>query len=375
MPSYQMLKRMALVRAFAPLLLLGMLYAASTSAASQATWHWYRGNTHTHTHFKPDTDANETADNVVEWYKGHGYQFVVITDHENLTDVGPLNAAHGEPGKFLVIQGQEITQMIRAPDAPFGRRHAHVNGIGTQRLILPIEPNPANVPMADAYVRNIAEVAKAGGLAQVNHPNLTWSVKAQDLAKLNRPFLIEVWNAFSTSNNLGGVDEQGHSAPSTEALWDQLLSAGQVVWGTASDDSHTYHQFDDPSAPNPGRGWVVVRASELSSTSVTEALRHGDFYASTGIHIVDYEASVRRITIRIERLPEWSPSLPPSTRYETRFIGKGGRVLATVPGLEPAYQIKGNEGYVRASIIDSDGRRAWTQPIFLDHRLEKTERE
>jgi hypothetical protein len=62
----------------------------------------------------------------------------------------------------------------------------------------------------------------------------------------------------------------------------------------------------------------------------------------------------------------------PSTRYDTRFIGKDGRVLATVSGLRPSYRIKGDEGYVRASIIDSDGRRAWTQPVFLDHRLKET---
>ena len=29
-----------------------------------------------------------------------------------------------------------------------------------------------------------------------------------------------------------------------------------------------------------------------------------------------------------------------------------------------AYEIKGNEGYVRARITDSAGARAWTQPIF-----------
>src|SRR6185312_49091 len=146
------------VTAFMSVLLLCANCMTRAATADEATWQWYRGNTHTHTRFKPDTDANETADNVVRWFKGHGYQFLVITDHENLTDVSPLNASQGEPGKFLVIQGQEITQMIQAPEVPGGRRHAHVNGIGTQHLILPIEPNPASVTMAKAYARNLGEV-------------------------------------------------------------------------------------------------------------------------------------------------------------------------------------------------------------------------
>jgi hypothetical protein len=48
----------------------------------------------------------------------------------------------------------------------------------------------------------------------------------------------------------------------------------------------------------------------------------------------------------------------------TRFIGADGRVLAEVPGRSPGYRPKGNEKYVRASIVDSDGRRGWTQPVF-----------
>jgi hypothetical protein len=50
-------------------------------------------------------------------------------------------------------------------------------------------------------------------------------------------------------------------------------------------------------------------------------------------------------------------------RFLTEFIGSGGRVLAQVRGPSAAYAIKGNEGYVRARVTDSNGRRAWTQPV------------
>ena len=66
---------------------------------------WYRGNTHTHTRFVSESDANETPENVDCWFKSHGYQFVVITDHEHLTDAGPLTAANATPGECLLVQG------------------------------------------------------------------------------------------------------------------------------------------------------------------------------------------------------------------------------------------------------------------------------
>ena len=34
-------------------------------------------------------------------------------------------------------------------------------------------------------------------------------------------------------------------------------------------------------------------------------------------------------------------------------------------GLRASYDIRGNEGYVRARVLGSDGSRAWTQPIFV----------
>ena len=51
-------------------------------------------------------------------------------------------------------------------------------------------------------------------------------------------------------------------------------------------------------------------------------------------------------------------------RYRIHFIGSGGRVLQETPGLTATYTIRGNEKYVRAKVIDSNGLCAWTQPAF-----------
>ena len=65
----------------------------TTRAAAQTpALRWFKGNTHTHT---LNSDGDSTPDDVVRWYREHGYDFLVLTDHNFLTSVDALNALHG----------------------------------------------------------------------------------------------------------------------------------------------------------------------------------------------------------------------------------------------------------------------------------------
>ena len=64
---------------------------------------WFKGTTHTHT---LNSDGDSTPDEVVRWYREHGYQFLVLTDHNFLTSIDALNALHGADQKFLLIRGE-----------------------------------------------------------------------------------------------------------------------------------------------------------------------------------------------------------------------------------------------------------------------------
>src|SRR5688572_27978540 len=130
-------------------------------AASPDGLNWYRCNTHTHTSARPNSDANGAPGFVVDWYKSHGYQCLVITDHEYLTDVAPLNQDNEDEKEFLVIQGQEITQTVRDSTHPHGIRHAHMNGINTSTVILPEgypDAPPETSSLTAVYQRNLAEI-------------------------------------------------------------------------------------------------------------------------------------------------------------------------------------------------------------------------
>ncbi|MGH7712301.1 MAG: CehA/McbA family metallohydrolase [Gemmatimonadaceae bacterium] len=341
-------------------LLAVLAFSARPSLAQPQRW--YRGNTHAHT---LNSDGDVPADAVVRWYREHGYHFTFITDHEFVTDVTPLNAMFGAAGKFLVISGQEVTQRVADAQHPDGLRQAHVNALGVTRVVRPVGDRniAAGMTIAETYARHVPAIRAAGGLAQVNHPNFRWSVRLDDMLQLPDSTLFELWNAHVLVHNLGGSDSAGRWMPSTEALWDSLLTRGKLLFGVADDDSHSFRpeQAETPDATRPGRAWVMVRADSLTPDAILRALSRGDFYSSTGVTLRSYNADASEIRLEIEPASD--------RRFLIEFIGKEGRVLATSTGTRAQYRLTGSERYVRARVTDSGGRRAWTQPVMLGRRV------
>ncbi|HEX9961837.1 MAG TPA: hypothetical protein VGB00_12940 [Pyrinomonadaceae bacterium] len=54
-----------------------------------------------------------------------------------------------------------------------------------------------------------------------------------------------------------------------------------------------------------------------------------------------------------------------TSKYRVQFTGKNGRLLAEAIASPAVYRFRGDEGYVRAKIIESNGKTAWTQPVML----------
>ena len=191
---------------------------------------------------------------------------------------------------------------------------------------------------------NVDAILSAGGIAAINHPNHRWSFDHQAVAQVSGASLLEVFNGHPLMNMHGAPGK-----PSYEQIWDRVLSAGKAIFGVATDDSHNYKDFR-PDLANPGRGWLMVRASELSQDAVVEALATGEFYATTGIVLEELDTSRQTISLRIEQVFDFV--------YTTRFIGRDGHVYREVVGTEAEYSVQGNEGYVRASVASSSGARA-----------------
>jgi hypothetical protein len=334
-------------RATALVAVLG-LYAAALGMQKARAWeagrqtpgsalHWYKGNTHTHT---MNSDGDSTPDDVAKWYRQHGYRFLVLSDHNFLTSVEGLNALHGADERFLLIRGEEITDR-------FGEKPIHINGLGLPETVDPQHGNS----VVDVIQRDVDAIKKAGGLPHVNHPNFMWAISGGDLQQIERLRLFEIFNGHSLVNNLGGG-----GVPGMEEVWDRLLTNGRLMYGIADDDAHTFKDPGNPDVPGPGRGWVVVRAERLAARPILDALERGDFYASTGVELNDYQVNDKAITITIKEKE--------MSKYRVQFIGKSGHVLKEVTSSPAMYAFGGGEGYVRAKIIESNGRLAWTQPVI-----------
>lgn len=312
---------------------LALYFSLSLAAAGR----WVKGNTHAHTR---NSDGNETPRRVMRWYLDHEYQFLVISDHDRVTDVTYLDSDKNDD--FILIPAMEIT---RSQD----RLRLHVNALNPKRAMAAAALGRTAVET----LQNSVDAARAAGaVPQINHPQWRRSITAEDMLALRDVRLFELLNVNRDSNNFAAGGR-----PGTEELWDALLSRGRVLYGVASDDTHDYLGDFDPNLSYPGKGWVMVRVSELTPDAVCAALERGDFYASTGLELVDVQATDKEYRLEIKPLGD--------TAYTTRFIGRGGAVLKEDFSLTPSYAFQGDELYVRAKVVSSAGELAFCQPVFV----------
>ena len=270
-------------------------------------------------------------------YKELGYNFVVITDHNRLTDVSDLNTALGESGQFLVMQGEEVTDY-------YGSKPVHLISINNQGVVA-IQRGGS---VLETIENDCAAIRQAGGLPYVAHPNFGYGIAVADLESMTGTALFEVHNAHPYVSNNGDATH-----PSVETMWDQALSSGHLLYGIASDDEHT---LTNVAGALPGRAWIMVRAASLEPVAITDAIRRGDFYASTGVTLQDYQVGAAAMTITVNSGSGGQSVID--------FIGKNGELLQRNTADSAVYTFTGNEMYVRAKILNDAGQAAWTQPVF-----------
>jgi hypothetical protein len=299
-------------------------------------YHWYKGNTHCHTTY---SDGDELPRRVMRWYKDHEYNFVAITDHDYYTDITHLDTDRND--NFILIPGLEVTDS-------FGKAKLHVNGLNVRTTLLP----RGGKNIVETLQNDIDLINEAGGIAQINHPSWKWSINEEHMAQLKDVFLFEVYNINVDSNNFGAG-----GYPGTEEIWDRLLSRNIKMYGVASDDTHTYTGEFSFEKSIPGKGWIMVRAKELTVEAIIDALKQGDFYASTGVELLDVK--ITNDEYRVEIKPDTY------LKYTTFFIGKDGKILKEDHNPTAIYRFKGDELYVRARVFCTSGALAVTQPYFL----------
>ena len=153
---------------------------------------------------------------------------------------------------------------------------------------------------------------------------------------------MEIWNTGCVMDN--DMDKDAYA-------WDEVLLDGHKIFGAATDDGHAMDQHCG--------GYVMVNA-EKHLDDVLRALSQGAFYSSTGPEIYDFYIDGDRAVV------ECSPC------QFVNFINgtRPNRLVRTTGGLVTRAEITlpDETRYLRATMVDVEGHRAWTNPIFLDER-------
>ncbi|MFT4946147.1 MAG: hypothetical protein ACI8TL_000379 [Natronomonas sp.] len=381
---------------------------SASSAESADDREWYRGQLHVHTNVH---DKSE----MVQWYREHGYEFVVVTDINYATPVEGLKSVYDEDERFLVVPGintstrheNTILDVMGYGGSPAEIQFdsvvspvddAFLESTGEQ----PGDDRAVSVPSEPAnqtYSLQSEWIAEADGIPAIAHPNLTWAAGVDELLSVDPELL---WHFEMITTEPGMNDAGGGGYPSTTEMWDRVLATGRVLYAIASDDSHHIDRVGPETRPVngdiktyppalPDRTSVFVYARDLSVESVIDAVERGDFYSvrhelTLPIAFEDVTVTEDEFELTLPRESKdigWSSRQHNPTRYRTKFIGRetgdeeqeddGSGDAATVLEIDesytPSYSFTGTEQYVRARVEGSDGAVAWTQPVFCDGRL------
>jgi len=274
---------------------------------------WLKGNLHTHT---TNSDGPHSPQATVRAYAQRGYDFLMLSDHDHLTGVEGL-----DPHGMILVPGNEITA-----NGP------HVLHVGARSVLAPYTDRQQ---VFDA-------IQAEGGLAVCNHPN--WESSFNHCPQE----MLAEWNGYIGIEIYNGVVEWLDGNPSATDRWDRLLASGKRIWGFAHDDCHR--------AEDLGIAWVMLQSRERTAEAVVDGLRHGRFYASTGIEISSVRVDGARIRIETGvpcRISAFSD-------HGYRRAMSDGTVLEFVVPVAHSYT------YLRFECAGNYGRMAWTQPLFIE---------
>lgn len=262
----------------------------------------YKGMMHDHS---TNSDGKQTPSEVATSYRDAGYNFISITDHNNITST--------EVSGILYIPGIEES------------REGHINIINAVTNI--------SSTKLQTYIDH---GNNEDSFIVLNHPDdPKLGLTNTEMESLQGYYGVEVWNSKRADN--------------AESKIDHILSIYRKAYLIAGDDCH------DVNASYCKTASVNVFANSLTTDEIMENLKRGNFYSSNGANISSINVSEKVITVTTD------------SASTIDFIVKDGVVAHSSSNTTSAsYTVFGDEIYVRARVTrNSDGKMAWTNPIYV----------
>ncbi len=296
-----------------------------------------KGGLHCHT---TRSDGSGTPEEVIRYHKQHGYDFLALTDHRvyNYENYAP-------EVDITIIPGMEFDSSLYNG---FGFRCFHAVCIGPSKedgngFEQDVRLKSGNATCQEEFQPYLDKIHAKNNLTIYCHPEWS-STPTRCFDKLQGNFAMEIWNSGCVIEN--DMDKDA-------AYWDEMLGLGHKIYGVATDDGHamSHHCL----------GWVMVNA-ENDINSILKALKNGAFYSSCGPIIKDFYVKDGKAYVDCSEAVKvrfHSDCHPTQVRYAENGDLTHAECDLTWNG-ELQYK------YVRAVVIDQEGRFAWSNPIFLD---------
>jgi len=322
----------------------------------------YKANLHSHSTL---SDGALTPAEAKRLYKSRGYSVLALTDHGAMIPHGELSDRD-----FLMLTGYELefkeeatgraarqchlTLIAPEQDAemPVFHRTKYLFGNSRENI------GKANIPKdAPDFIRKytaecinlaISLAASRGFFISYAHP--AWSMEdAADIGAYRSLSAIEIINSNS---RLQGFAEENAQ------LYDALLRRGMRLGALAADDNHNGHPITS-RASDSFRAYTVIKAQSLSYQDIFSALKCGNYYASEAPEIRALWAEDG--TVHIKCSPAESISFTTATRHAAHVVRTGFDSLS-----EASFTPNRDDGYVRVTVTDARGKRAYSNAYFLD---------
>lgn len=296
---------------------------------------FHRGNLHTHS---TSSDGVLSPEEVCRRYQAEGYDFIALTDHfVGLFDYPITDTTTFHNDRFTTILGAELHT------GTMENKHLwHIVAVG-----LPRDFTPPNAPhfrpvKCSETGASIAQRARdAGAFVAIAHPH--WSGMSEaDARTITAAHAVEIYNHGCVVDN-----DRGEGFVTLE----HLLNEGRKLNLIATDDAHF-------NTPDFFGGWVMVKATQNTPEALLAALKAGKFYSSTGPEINDIRLTKNSIEVDC-------------SSAATIIVQGQGTSMATLHGKtmttgQLSLERLSNSPWIRVTVIDRAGKRAWSNPIWLD---------
>lgn len=304
----------------------------------EATWHgpgrFWRGNLHTHSTL---SDGVLPPEEVCRRYRDEGYDFISLTEHfvgvfgYPIADTVPFRT-----NSFTTILGAELHS-----GAMRNGELWHILAVGLPEGFAPSN-SPGFLPVPDQ--ETAAQIARrareAGAFVAIAHPQ--WSGLALEEAREVAPAA----HAVETYNHGCAV---GCDRADGFHVLDLLLTEGFRLNLCATDDAHFYE-------PDHFGGWVMVRAEANEPEALVAALKAGAYYSSQGPEIRGIEVTGEAVRVACSAAASIIVSGP-------GIASKAIHGVSMTRGEMPMERFRACP-WLRVTVVDRAGRRAWSNPVW-----------